>query len=79
MRVTGTISSKDNLCNYCQLSFASCPKATHLKFGDGIGDDNVVECSEFFIKSMNNMAGFPIVGMPELGVFKSGKQEEANR
>lgn len=68
MRVVGTISSKDNLCNYCALKFSTCPRATHLKFGDGIGGDNVIECSEFRVKQWHN--NFPIIGKPELGIFK---------
>ena len=67
MRVTGTRSSKDNLCIYCANEFATCPKATHIKFGDGKGDDNVIECSEFVCRKYFN--NFPIVGRPELGVF----------
>jgi len=68
MRVVGTISKKDNLCDYCQLHIAECPKANHLKFGDGIGNDNVIECSEFLVKQWNH--NFPIIGKPELGVIK---------
>ncbi len=67
MRVTGTLNSKDNLCNYCQLSIATCPKANHLKFGDGFGNDNVVECSEFIVKSIHGT--YPIEGKPEYGVI----------
>lgn len=70
MRVVGTESTKDNLCNYCSLSIAECPKANHLKFGDGVGNDNVIECSEFCVNAFRN--NYPIVGKPELGVFKSG-------
>jgi hypothetical protein len=68
MRVVGTESTKDNLCDYCQLHIATCPKANHLKFGDGIGNDNVIECSEFVVMSWHN--NFPIIGKPELGVIK---------
>lgn len=47
MRVIGTISKKDNLCDYCKLEFATCPKADYIRFGDGAEDNNVIECSEF--------------------------------
>jgi hypothetical protein len=67
MRVVATINSEDNLCNYCQLDFPACPKANHLKFGNGKGNDNIVECSEFLCKRWSN--NFPIIGKPELGVF----------
>lgn len=67
MRVVATKDSKDTLCKYCQLSFASCPRANHIKFGDGIGNDNVIECSEFIVKSI--FANYPIIGKPEYGVI----------
>ncbi len=70
MRVVATKSSKDDLCNYCQLEQPTCPKANHIKFGDGVGNDNIIECSEFLTKSLGNKANFPIVGRPELGVIK---------
>lgn len=60
MRVKKTISSKDILCNYCQNDFAICPKANHIKFGDGVGSDNVTECSEFDRKSY--FGNYPIEG-----------------
>lgn len=72
MRVVATKSTKDILCNYCSNNFADCPKAEHIKFGNGIGNDNVIECSEFCVKSYFN--NYPIVGKPELGIFKSGKE-----
>lgn len=68
MRVVGTKSTKDHLCDYCQLEIPTCPKATHIKFGDGLGNDNVIECSEFVTRRWHN--NYPIKGMPELGVFK---------
>ena len=60
IRVKKTISSKDNICNYCQNDFATCDKPNHIKFGDGVGNDNVTECSELVIKSYFN--NYPIVG-----------------
>jgi hypothetical protein len=60
MRAIKTKSTKDHLCEYCQLDFATCPKANHIKFGDGIGNDNVIECSEFVCLAMQHT--FPIEG-----------------
>lgn len=71
MRVTATINEKDNLCSYCGYEFATCPKASHIKFGTGVGNDNVIECSEYVPISWNN--NYPIVGKPELGVFPRGE------
>jgi len=67
MRVTGTIHSTDNLCDYCQLEFATCPKANHIQFGNGTGKDNVIECSEYVLKNWHH--NFPIIGKPELGII----------
>jgi hypothetical protein len=72
MRVVGTVDSTDHLCNYCQLTFDSCPKAAHIKFGDGKGNDNVIECSEF----LQNGYTSQIIGKPELGVFPSGERHK---
>ena len=68
MRVVGTISTKDNLCDYCILHISECPKANHIKFGEGTGNDNVIDCSEFLVKKWHH--NFPIIGKPELGVIK---------
>ena len=72
MRVTATDNSKDNLCNYCLLTFADCPKASHIQFGDEKGHDSVIECSEFIVKGWGNKHSYPIHGRPELGIFKRG-------
>ena len=58
MRIVKTKSSVDNLCNYCNLDFATCPKATHIEFGNGTGNDNVIECSEFLVERQVN--GYPM-------------------
>jgi len=58
MRVTKTDSTKDNLCNYCQNEIPTCPKANHIKFGNGKGNDNVIECSEFDARGKMNQ--YPI-------------------
>jgi len=68
MRVVKVISDKDILCKYCGLDFATCPKANHIRFGSGKGNDNVIQCSEFRCRTYFN--NFPIEGMPELGVIK---------
>lgn len=47
MRVTKAGNSKINMCDYCLLEQPTCPRADRIKFGDGKGNDNVVECSEF--------------------------------
>ena len=60
MIIIKTKSTQDNLCKYCQNDFATCQKANHIEFGDGVGNDNVIECSEFIVKSWFN--NFPIEG-----------------
>lgn len=40
--------SKRNLCDYCVHDFPSCPASvTDVTFGDGIGNDNVMECKSY--------------------------------
>lgn len=42
------ITTKDNLCDTCKLSYPSCPAdETDIKFGDGIGEDNVIDCTYY--------------------------------
>jgi len=60
MRVIKTKSTKDILCNYCQNEFPSCPKANHIKFGDGKGNDNIIECSGFTANELGH--NYPIKG-----------------
>ena len=50
-------SNTDNLCKYCQNDFATC-KPVHIAFGIGIGNDNVIECSEYVQLSFHN--NYPI-------------------
>jgi len=71
MRVIGTISNKDTLCNYCRHDFVTCPKAEYIEFGEGKGNDNVIGCSEYIPISIFN--NYPIVGKPELGIFSKAK------
>jgi transcriptional regulator with XRE-family HTH domain len=37
------IDTKRHLCNDCNQSFATCD-AVVIAFGDGVGNDNVIEC-----------------------------------
>jgi hypothetical protein len=70
MRVVGTISTTDNLCDFCVLDFPTCPKAVHIKFGNGRGNDNVIECSE--CKPFERDREYYTL-KPELGIFPSGE------
>ena len=58
MKVTKTNSTKDNLCDYCQYEQPTCPKANHINFGDGKGNDNIIECSKF--GAQGEMNQYPI-------------------
>jgi len=40
---------QDNLCSYCEFCFADC-SPSHILFGDGLGNDNVIECDVFTLK-----------------------------
>jgi len=42
------------------------------QFGDGAGNDNVIECSEYVLQQWNH--NFPIKGMPELGIIKRAEE-----
>lgn len=44
-KVTETISREDNLCNYCHFNYPDC--VTSIKFGNGLGSDNIVGCEAF--------------------------------
>lgn len=39
------LNKADNLCDYCKESFAVC--ISNVKFGKGVGNDNVIECNSF--------------------------------
>jgi hypothetical protein len=41
-----TVNSKQNLCSGCNLCIATC-NSSDIKFGNGKGNDNVIECSSF--------------------------------
>ena len=51
MKTWKTKSSKDNLCKYCTNKIPTC-LTDNIKFGDGVGNDNIIECSEFIVKSI---------------------------
>lgn len=40
---------KYNLCDTCKWCFAECT-AKNIRFGEGIGNDNVVGCDKYFAK-----------------------------
>lgn len=45
------ITTKDNLCDTCILSYPTCPAyETDIEFGDGIGEDNVIDCTYYVPK-----------------------------
>jgi hypothetical protein len=41
MRILG--NTKINLCDTCVYSIPEC-RAKEIEFGDGLGNDNVIEC-----------------------------------
>lgn len=58
VRIKKATDTKVNMCDFCGYEFATCPKANHIKFGDGKGNDNVIECSEYIPKQFHN--NYPI-------------------
>lgn len=42
------MDTKINLCDSCVNEFATCKN--NPEFGDGIGNDNVIECGCFILK-----------------------------
>lgn len=41
------ISTKGNLCDSCQQSIPECSATFDIRFGDGIGKDNVIKCHNY--------------------------------
>ena len=41
-----TESTIQNLCDNCFYEIAEC-EAKNVKFGNGLGDDNVIECDTY--------------------------------
>lgn len=39
-------NQSDNLCDTCEFSIADCMQL--VEFGNGIGNDNVVECDGYY-------------------------------
>lgn len=70
MRVTKIKNLKDQICKYCSIQknrqFIECFPG-YIEFGNGIGNDNVIACSEFSPISYYN--NYPIESVPELGSF----------
>ena len=44
---TGDISTKENLCDTCLNSYPSCNPPKDLQFGNGVGNDNIIECKKY--------------------------------
>lgn len=62
--------TKRNLCDSCKHSFADCPATPDdVKFGDGVGDDNVYECDKYEKKAE----------MPELISLGNGQYAEKEK
>lgn len=41
-------NTTENLCDSCSLNIIDCPINKHdIVFGDGIGNDNVIECQVY--------------------------------
>ena len=74
MRVIKTKNTQDNLCTYCSNNFATCPKANHITFGNGVGNDNVIECSEYVPLSWFN--NYPIEGTDKIVKKAKGGNNE---
>lgn len=68
MRVFKTKTSKQNLCDYCMYDQPECPSASHIEFGDGVGNDNVIECSEYVGKTECMDGETPVNIEPTKGV-----------
>ena len=46
MRVIKTSNADVNLCSFCPKTFSECNPHT-IEFGNGVGNDNVIACSEY--------------------------------
>lgn len=48
--------TEDHLCAYCEKCYPSC-NALEVKFGDGVGNDNIIECDTFvpFFMDVSNI------------------------
>lgn len=61
----------DNLCDSCALCFADCP--AEIVFGNGIGNDNVIEC-DVYIRSNQNIKCDTCIHKDEMGTLQSCMQ-----
>jgi len=50
-----------NLCNTCSNSFAEC-NPENIEFGNGVGNDNVISCGNYKLKTVLNDEGCPNCG-----------------
>ena len=48
--VSKMIDTKRNLCNTCKHSIPTC-EAVNIEFGNGVGNDNVVNCDCFEVNT----------------------------
>ena len=59
MRIYRTSDSTENLCDTCPKCIADCDGKS-LEFGDGIGNDNVIQCDAYTGRGTPNMEIGPI-------------------
>lgn len=45
IKVKELVDNTDNLCNYCSQKYPEC--TSRIKFGVGLGNDNIVGCTSF--------------------------------
>ena len=54
MRIWRTNDSTENLCDTCPMCIADCDGES-LEFGDGTGNDNVIQCDAYSGRGTPNM------------------------
>lgn len=64
-----TKDSKQNLCDSCQYCQPTC-EAIGIKFGDGVGNDNVVECYSFRTNIKNVLFRSSKIGVIASGLIR---------
>ena len=72
MRVYRISDTEANLCDTCPLSMLECPKATVLEFGNGVGNDNIVACSEYL-----GSIGGKIAVDKSYGIVQAAEKQES--
>lgn len=67
-------NTKMNLCNTCEENIPEC-KSSHkdVKYGNGKGDDNIIECKYYNLKSNLNKGCCPNCGCDVLTEHGLGK------